>query len=652
MKERETFSLWDKEARKVITVEAKKVGKEWKAICPKHPDKKASLLINQEKEVYNCFGCSFQGHLYNSTKDLTRKPRKKTPTPTDYQEMEKKAQEYQGDIPQGIREARGLTDEIIEKYQIGYCKNHPTWPGHKRSITIPIYKDKKIVNIRYHSLTKDADPKILPYEKGLEYATWLYPEEQLSNDTLVFSEGELDALCCISQGIAAITRTCGATTWRPEFTKKFKAKTVYICQDCDEPGREGALKIARELSGIAREIRIVDLGLKYKGDLTNWFVTYGKSKEEIQKVIDKTPVYLGKEEEKEGKKKEERIFITGKQLVKEKVKELPAPVKGGLFVPERYTILAASDGEGKTLFCSQLSLSAITGTTFLGFFPVPKPAKVLYFAGENSRGDMQTKIRRQQEELEEILGRSIEKELDENFHWVAPLNINFFLNPKDKIELHAWLEDHRPDIVIFDPLADFISSNKSLSDDTLARVTAKTLTEIAQKYKCFPLLTTHLRKEAINPQTGRSIVTPENVWTFVFGSRFWLASAAAQIIIIRANLQRYPKAKKFCFKVKTAEPIEPLQVLRNPNLYYEELPSDKMNLASFTAQDIVEILERKCKGQQVETILIDTVAKELGSSKTIAKDLLKASIRQGLIYKDKKDNCLKISLKLEKELKI
>ncbi|GAI28899.1 unnamed protein product, partial [marine sediment metagenome] len=236
-------------------------------------------------------------------------------------------------------------------------------------------------------------------------------------------------------------------------------------------------------------------------------------------------------------------------------------------------------------------------------FPIPKPVKVLYFAGENSRGDMQEKIKRQQEELEKTLGRSIEKELEENFHWVAPLNINFFLNPKDKIELHAWLEDHKPDIVIFDPLADFIASNKSLSDDTLARTTAKTLTEIAQKFKCFPIITTHLRKEAINPQTGRSIVTPENVWTFVFGSRYWLASAPAQIVIIRANLQRYPKAKKFCFKFKTSEQREPLQVLRNPNLYYEELPDDKMSLATLTAQDVVEVLERICKGEQVESLL-------------------------------------------------
>ncbi|MBA7608124.1 hypothetical protein ES703_15299 [subsurface metagenome] len=407
---------------------------------------------------------------------------------------------------------------------------------------------------------------------------------------------------------------------------------------------------------IASILRIFKYGKKAdaQGDYLEW--TIGKAKREYEERKNKEQSTRGntnlKLQDSKNPKKKGRIFITGKQLVKEKVKELPAPVKKGLFVPERYTILAASDGEGKTLFCGQLTLNAITGTTFLGFFPIPKPARVLYFAGENSRGDMQTKIRRQQEELEKILGRSIDKELEDNFHWVAPLDINFFLNPRDKVELHAWLADWKPDIVIFDPLADFIASSKSLSDDTLARTTAKTLTEIAQKFKCFPIITTHLRKEAINPQTGRSIVTPENVWTFVFGSRYWLASAPAQIVIIRANLQRYPKAKKFCFKFKTSEQVEPLQVLRNPNLYYEELPEDKMSLATLTAQDVVEILERKCKGQQVLSLLVEAMRIDLGCGKTIARELINTAKKKGLIYRDPKDNLIKRSSKLGKELKI
>ena len=676
-KEKRNFELWNIVKKEEFTIEAELYSRpknEWKALCPYHNDKKRSLGINADKRTFNCLGCAGQTkgiflEDYQKPKEKPREKKKEEKKPVvDYKRMIKLAELYHQTLPQGIREVlreeRGLSDKVIDFYGIGYAERHQNikdlpYRKHKDCFTFPIFKEKKLVNVRYHTRKKNVEIKDLPYQTGLEYATWLYPESELEKETLCLLEGELDTLCAISQGLPAITVTGGAGTWKPEFTKRFKSKVVYIIFDCDVAGRQGAEKIAQELSQVAREIKIIDLDPERQDgyDLTNWFVTDEKSKEELLKLIKTSPVYVrldlpGAGSQKEEKKKPERIYITGKQLVEEKVKELPAPVKGGLFVPERYTILAAPDGEGKTLFCGQLALSAITGTTFLGFFPVPKPVKVLYFAGENSRGDMQTKIQRQQEELEKILGRSIEKELDENFHWVAPLNINFFLNPKEKIELHAWLSDHKPDIVIFDPLADFIASSKSLSDDTLARTTARTLTEIAQKFKCFPIITTHLRKEAINPQTGRSIVTPENVWTFVFGSRYWLASAAAQIVIIRANLQRYPKAKKLCFKFKTSEQIEPLQVFRNPNLYYEELSEDKMSLASLTAQDVVGVLERICKGEQIKSLLITAMRKDLGCGVTIAKELINSSIKQGLIYKDKKDNLIKVSSKLQKELKI
>ncbi|MBA7603808.1 hypothetical protein ES703_10926 [subsurface metagenome] len=481
------------------------------------------------------------------------------------------------------------------------------------------------------------------------------PELIKGKDPVFICEGEKDVDNLREWGLTATCNPMGAEKWKSqekEYNPFLKGRDVIIIPDNDEEGERHLDQVASCLTGLAKNVKVLRLpGAK---DFSDWKARDKNNTEEKFLVL-LSEAQKWKPEKKKApprKKLVERIFITGEQLVKEKVKELPAPVKKGLFVPERYTILAASDGEGKTLFCGQLTLNAITGTTFLGFFPIPKPARVLYFAGENSRGDMQTKIRRQQEELEKILGRSIDKELKENFHWVAPLNINFFLNPRDKVELHAWLTDWKPDIVIFDPLADFIASSKSLSDDTLARTTAKTLTEIAQKFKCFPIITTHLRKEAINPQTGRSIVTPENVWTFVFGSRYWLASAPAQIVIIRANLQRYPKAKKFCFKFKTSEQIEPLQVLRNPNLYYEELPEDKMSLASLSAQDVVEVLERKCKGQQVLSLLVEAMRIDLGCGVTIARELINTGIMQGLIYKDKKDNLIKVSSKLGKRLNI
>ncbi|GAI68729.1 unnamed protein product, partial [marine sediment metagenome] len=52
-----------------------------------------------------------------------------------------------------------------------------------------------------------------------------------------------------------------------------------------------------------------------------------------------------------------------------------------------------------------------TATSFLGRFPIPKPVRVLYFCGENSRGDINEKAEKQIKELKELLGRGIEEDI-------------------------------------------------------------------------------------------------------------------------------------------------------------------------------------------------------------------------------------------------
>ncbi len=49
--------------RLVERLNAKKVGREWTALCPFHPDRRPSLSLSQEKGVYFCFGCGAKGTL-------------------------------------------------------------------------------------------------------------------------------------------------------------------------------------------------------------------------------------------------------------------------------------------------------------------------------------------------------------------------------------------------------------------------------------------------------------------------------------------------------------------------------------------------------------------------------------------------------------
>ncbi len=471
--------------------------------------------------------------------------------------------------------------------------------------------------------------------KDIEKPLYRLPEFIASKEETVFIlEGEKDTNNLRAWNYTAVCSPFGAKFWNPEYNQLFIDNKVILIPDNDSDGKFFTQKIGKNLIKVAASVHIVKIPKKYK-DFSDWQVIKGNNEEKFKQL----KVEEWKPEEKKDlgsqEKKEERIFITGRQLIEEKIPEPVVPIGKGFLVSERYTILAADDGEGKTTLCTQLALSVITGTPFLNFFPIPKPVKVLYFCGENSRGDIKAKIEFQKTEIEKILNRSIIEDLQDRLILVEPINVNFFLTQGDKKELCNWLEEIKPKIVIFDPLANFISSEKSLSDDRLARGTVSVLTEIAQEYKCFPILTTHFKKDLINPKTGRSMIAVDNAFQMVHGSKYWLNSAASQIVIVRANLQRFAKAKKLGFKFKTVTSTEPIQVLRNPNLWYEELPSDQMDKAKLTPEDVKDVLDRKFKGKALPSQIEDVAGKYLGCSQRQIRDFIKLGKKQGLFWKNK-----------------
>ena len=96
-------------------------------------------------------------------------------------------------------EDRGINQRIVARYELGWAEKHPDLEISKISdsgerLTIPVKKDGKYINIRFHTLS-GADNKDLPFKKGLPYATWLFPENQLDNDIIWLCEDKLDALC-------------------------------------------------------------------------------------------------------------------------------------------------------------------------------------------------------------------------------------------------------------------------------------------------------------------------------------------------------------------------------------------------------------------------------------------------------------------------
>lgn len=199
-----------------------------------------------------------------------------------------------------ITERRGLSKEAVARFQLGFDGSR---------ITIPIYDQFGFaVDIRRYDFTGQAKVKILSYKKGYGTAK-IFPLDNLTSTpgrALTLCEGEWDTMLATDHGYAAITITAGAGSWPVksgpnDHTNHFKGRAVRIVYDVNDVDSQGALtdagqigaaKVAAILAPLARLVKIVKLPIKKSGgDITDWFMHYHKTAEELDEVIKSTPVH-------------------------------------------------------------------------------------------------------------------------------------------------------------------------------------------------------------------------------------------------------------------------------------------------------------------------------------------------------------------------
>jgi 5S rRNA maturation endonuclease (ribonuclease M5) len=75
--------------------------------------------------------------------------------------------------------------------------------------------------------------------------------------TIYVVEGEKDVERCETAGLVATCNPGGAGKWSREYTETLRGAHVVIVADWDAPGRAHALRVARELDGVAQSVRIL-----------------------------------------------------------------------------------------------------------------------------------------------------------------------------------------------------------------------------------------------------------------------------------------------------------------------------------------------------------------------------------------------------------
>jgi hypothetical protein len=281
----------------------------WTARCPlpDHPDEHPSLVIDYRKGRYGFSTllvscrcrrqpfmdvCEVLGlrpcDVLNNNGELARRLRRPMP---------KYAVPLSEGLVLGLHQAlmakpklrgdfmrrRGLTKATLVDRQIGY-------ENRSKRFTIPIRDDEgRLVNIRRYKPGARPGEKMWN-AKGHGSPPRLYPAMP-TEPWVLLCEGELDALVALQHGLPAITHTGGVTYWDDTWTGLFRGRKVHIVFDCDERGRTEAVRRAEVLSRVAKAVRVVDLGLPNKHDVTDWFVTHGRTADDLKNLIAATAVW-------------------------------------------------------------------------------------------------------------------------------------------------------------------------------------------------------------------------------------------------------------------------------------------------------------------------------------------------------------------------
>ena len=116
------------------------------------------------------------------------------------------------------------------------------------------------------------------------------------NATVEICEGEKDADNLAALGLIPTTNPGGAGKWTPDMNKwltGFARANIY--EDNDEAGRKHAAKVARELTGVVSDIRIITFReLPEHGDVSDWLKT-GKTRADLLARAEEAPKFAALE---------------------------------------------------------------------------------------------------------------------------------------------------------------------------------------------------------------------------------------------------------------------------------------------------------------------------------------------------------------------
>lgn len=400
-----------------------KTGNQASAICPAHEDSAPSLSVSTGRDgklLLNCHAGCTPGEIVQAL-GLTLEDLFQEPAP-------------KGD---GLGEIVARYDYQDESGRFLYQKTRWKRRDGKKSFTWS---------------HKEPGGR---WAKGRGGAPVLYQLPALARAGKVYLvEGEKDVETLKAHGLTATSPPDGAASkWLPQYTEALRGKAVVILEDNDDPGHEFARHAARELSGAAASVKILDLTqewdkLKPHGDISDVLAMYpGQEKEQLLN-LDALELITPEFEPEETDPEAAEFFQCFHTLEDFEEEEATWLIPG--WVPDgQITLLAADGGIGKTtLWCN--IITAISSGKACLLDPeghTRQPACVAFLTTEDSvRKKLKRKLR--------LAGANMKNIITPDF--LADKS-GLLRNLKfSSQEMERFIRHFKPRLCVFDPVQGFI----------------------------------------------------------------------------------------------------------------------------------------------------------------------------------------------------
>jgi hypothetical protein len=189
----------------------------------------------------------------------------------------------------------GISEETLNELEV------KTPSGTKDLISFPAFMFDHLVDIRKYD--PGQKPKVksrFACPAGLIIPFDIWKETPLTRMTLICA-GEKDMANARSRGFNAITITGGEHTL-PIPVEYFKDRAVAIVYDNDEAGISGAKRLAATILQYTPNVRVVtnfhQICCEKGEDITDFFIKYNKSKDDLITYIEQTEIYTPTPEDK------------------------------------------------------------------------------------------------------------------------------------------------------------------------------------------------------------------------------------------------------------------------------------------------------------------------------------------------------------------